>query len=458
VVYGAATAVALLVGAWAATSVSFSWKPASAEAAPENLPGNQARDLSVAEARRRAPSTIDYRRLDERLQRLAAEPNMVGLAVAVVENGQIRFLKGYGVTTAGGAEPVTVDTIFRWASVSKGVAGNMVAKLAGEGRLSLYEPVVKYAPSLRLPGGNEHRATISDLLSHRLGLFSHAYDGKLEDGTDPRILRASLAQLNAICAPGQCHAYQNVAYDAASEIVEKLTGKPYEQVVKEQLFLPLGMSSATMSRDGLVTARSWARPHRGGKTSKPVEVTEPYYRVPAAGGVNSSIKDLALWMQAQMGLEPAVLSPRVLAAVQSPRAVTPGEMGRMRKFRERLSKATYGLGWRIYDYAGRTVVGHRGGVTGYRSLIMFDPERQSGVVALWNSSAGQPAGLEFEVMDMVYGLEPRDWMELDSPKGQPQPLPTPVPEDVPDEPAEEPVTNVASASPTREDGRRRAGR
>jgi beta-lactamase class C len=431
--------------------VSFTWRPASAEAAPENLPGNDARDLSIAEARRREPSTIDYRRLDERLHRLAAEPSMVGLAVAVVENGKIRFLKGYGTTVAGGNEPVTPETIFRWASVSKGVAGDMVAKLAEQGHLSLYAPVVKYAPSLRLPAGNEHRATVSDLLSHRLGLFSHANDSKLEDGADPRLLRSSLAQLSAICAPGQCHAYQNVAYDAASEIVEKITGKPYEQAVREQLFLPLGMSSATMSRQGLVGARSWARPHRGGKTSKPVEVTEPYYRVPAAGGVNSSIKDLAVWMQAQMGEEPEVLSAKVLASVQSPRANTPGEMGRMRKFRERLSKATYGLGWRIYDYAGHTVVGHRGGVTGYRSLIMFDPEKNSGVVALWNSSTAQPGGLEFEVMDMIYRLPFKDWLDIDGKKG----VPTPQPQEMLKEEIESTAT-VAEASPRSADDRKPA--
>ncbi|HEX8257386.1 MAG TPA: serine hydrolase domain-containing protein [Allosphingosinicella sp.] len=362
-------------------------------------------------------SNIDYARLDARLQQLIAGDKMVGLAVGIVENGEIRFLKGYGVTQAGSNDTVTPSTIFRWASVSKGVAGDMIAKLAEQEKLSLYEPVAKYSASLRLPGGNEHRATISDLLSHRLGLFGHANDAKLEDGGDARLLRANLATLNAICPPGNCHAYQNVAYDAASEIVEKVTGQTYEQAVREQLFLPLGMTSATISRDGLLTARSWARPHRGGKNSKPVEVTDSYYRVPAAGGVNSSVKDLAIWMRAQMGAEPGVLPPKVLANVQSPRANTPGEQARKRKFRERLSMATYGLGWRIYDYAGNTVVGHHGGVTGYRSLIMFDPDRKAGVVALWNSSTSQPGGLEFEVMDMVYQLPFKDWLGLDGRPG-----------------------------------------
>ena len=91
---------------------------------------------------------------------------------------------------------------------------------------------------------------------------------------------------------------------------------------------------------------------------------------------------------------------------------TPGERGRLRKFLERLGEADYGYGWRSYDYAGHRIVGHRGGVTGYRSLILFDPKKKSGVVALWNSNTNQPGGLEFEVMDMLYGLAFRDWMEL----------------------------------------------
>ena len=384
---------------------------------PEEAPalGISNQQIAEIEERQRAPGTvIDYARIDERLQRLIGQDRMVGLAVGIVEDGHIRFLKGYGETVAGSGDPVRVDTVFRWASVSKGVAGDMIGLLAAEGKVGLYDPISKYNTTLRLPGGNEYKATVSDLMSHRLGLFGHANDSKLEDGIDPRLLRAQLGSVNAICSPGQCHAYQNVAYDAAAEIVEKVTGRPYAEAVRERLFGPLGMTSATMTREGLVTAPSWARPHVGGKNSKPVEVTEPYYRVPAAGGVNSSIKDLAVWLQAQMGLEPSVLSEKALELVRAPRASTPGELRRMRKFRERINSAAYGMGWRIYDYAGHRVIGHHGGVRGYRSLIMYDPERKTGVVALWNGSSGQPWGLELAVMDMLYRLPQRDWLELDS--------------------------------------------
>jgi beta-lactamase class C len=365
------------------------------------------------------PHAVDYQRLDARLQQLMADPAMVGLAVGVVEDGRIRFVKGYGTTFAGGREPVTPDTVFRWASLSKGVAADMVASLANDGRLSLDDPVGRWAPSLRLPDGNENVATVANLLSHTLGLFGHAQDGKLEDGMEPHYLRGTLATLHNICAPGACHAYQNVAYDAASEIVERVTGRPYGEVVRERFFAPLGMSGASTSRAGLMGSPSWARPHVGGHPLGPEEVTDTYYRIPAAGGINGSIKDLSIWMMAQMGLAAEILPPAVLAAVQTPRIRTPGENIRRRKFRERTPGSAYGLGWRILDYAGHRVIGHHGGVRGYRSMIMFDPALHSGVVVLWNSASPRPNGIEYEVMDMIYRLPFRDWLELDAPAAKP---------------------------------------
>ena len=356
-------------------------------------------------------SRINYAQLDERLKRMVEKPTMVGMAVGIVENGRITFLSGYGETLEGSGEKVTPETVFRWASVSKGVASTMVAKLAEDGRLRFDQPVAAVAPSLHLPGRNELKATVGDVLSHRLGLYRNAFDNKLEEGQDVTFLRGTLATLNSVCAPGTCWSYQNVAYDAASEMVTRVGGMRYQDIVERDLFDPIGMSSASLTIDGLVHAQSWARPHSVGR--RPLEVNDNYYRVPAAGGVNSNIKDMSLWMLAQMGEMPQVLSPQLLETIHQPRVKTPGERGRMRKFLERLGEAQYGYGWRSYEYAGHHIIGHRGGVSGYRSLILFDPQLKSGVVALWNSNTSQPGGLEFEVMDMLYGLDFRDWMELD---------------------------------------------
>ena len=396
------------LGAFAllATAALAMRAPDEAKPAP-TVPNSHIRLAALSTAARQ---DVDYAAIDRRLQQLSQQRSVVGLAVGIVENGRITFLKGYGETEAGSGDPVTPETVFRWASVSKGVAGTMVAKLAEQGKVNLHGPVASYVPTLKLPAGAENRATVGDMLSHRLGLYRNAYDNKLEEGQDTKLLRQTLAQLNLICPPGTCWSYQNVAYDGASELVENITKQPYERAVKQMLFNPIGMTHASVSMQGLTSARSWAKPHDAGRRT--LELNDNYYRVPAAGGVNSNIKDMTLWMIAQMGEMPDVLSPQVLNTVHAPLVKTPGERQRLRKFLERLGEADYGYGWRSYDYAGHRIVGHRGGVAGYRSLILFDPKKKSGVVALWNSNTNQPGGLEFEVMDMIYGLEFRDWLEL----------------------------------------------
>ena len=378
-------------------------------------PGQPSPEVAAAHLKLASVSTsarrdIDYQALDGRLRQLAAKPSMVGLAVGVVENGRITFLQGYGETQKGSGDPVTPETVFRWASVSKGLAATMVAKLAEQGKIDLNAPAANYAPDLKLPNGNEHVATVGDVLSHRLGLYRDAFANKLEEGQDPSFLRTQLATLNAVCAPGTCWDYQNVAYDSASEMVVRVTGQPYEQAVKRMLFNPIGMSSGSVSMAGLESNKSWARPHTAG--GRPWPMVDTYYKVPAAAGINSNIKDMALWMEAQMGEMPDVLDTRVLDTIHAPYVVTPGERGRLRKFLERVGTAWYGYGWRSYDYAGHRIIGHRGGIKGYRSFILFDPAKKSGVVALWNSDTWQPGGLEFEVMDQIYHLPFRDWLEL----------------------------------------------
>ncbi|WCT74822.1 serine hydrolase [Sphingomonas naphthae] len=356
------------------------------------------------------PSTIDIAFLDGRIRQLMNRKDMVGLGVVVVEDGAVRYLKGFG-STGGEGEPgsgaVTPNTVFRWASVSKGVAATMVAKLAEEGKLSLSDPVSRWSSSLKLPGDDQNVATVTQLLSQRLGIVKNAYDDKLEDNEDPRAIRTMLGGLDRFCRPGQCWTYQNVAYDAASEVVQKATGVDYGDAVRQSLFLPLGMKSASTTREGLVSARSWARPHIGQRT---LEVKEAYYRVPAAGGVNSSIADLGRWMQAQMGMRNDVLDEQLLWTIHLPRIET------ARRSRAQADVAMedgrYALGWRNHVYRGHRLVGHRGAVSGYRSLILFDPALRTGIAMLWNSQSPKPPGLPLELFDMVYKLPRHDWMDL----------------------------------------------
>ena len=245
-----------------------------------------------------AAAQIDTVEIDRRAGQLMNQLEMTGLAVAVVENGQTTFAKGYGETLRDSGQTVTADTVFRWASVSKGVAANTMLSLVEEGDFDLADSAEALAPSLDLPGERSSSVNLIHLLSHRTGIVRNAYDNRIESGNAAKPTRAALANLKLLCESGTCHTYQNVAYDASSEIIEAQSGLPYKSVVKTRVFDPLGMDSASLTLEGLTRSKSWARPH--GRYGEPIREVKPtYYRVPAAAGVNSSVRDLAKWMRAQ---------------------------------------------------------------------------------------------------------------------------------------------------------------
>ena len=116
---------------------------------------------------------------------------MVGLSVAIVEKGEMVFAKGYGETIKGSGKSVSEDTVFRWASVSKGVAATAVLQLSEEGHFGLTSPVMAHAPSLELPKSKQS-ATVEDILTHQTGLSQNAYDRRIEAGQSAKALRHSL--------------------------------------------------------------------------------------------------------------------------------------------------------------------------------------------------------------------------------------------------------------------------
>lgn len=365
--------------------------------APENLPD------TPTEWRGR----IDYHALDRQLADLAHRPEMAGLAVAVVEEGELRFVRTYGVADKSTGTPVTPQTLFRWASVSKTATGALAGALANDGAVDLDRPVSRWRTSLRLPGGAEERVTLGDLLAQRTGLTKNAYDEKLEEGQSPQLLRASLALAPLQCEPGTCHTYQNVAFDTASEILAQAANEPFADAVEDRFFRPLGMVSAGYGMEGLTRAKDWAKPHRGAQV-RPVK--EAYWRVPAAAGVESDIVDFAIWMQAMMGKRPDVLPGAVLQIAHRPRVGTGRLYGGT--LRAATGDAGYGLGWRSFTYGGRRLEGHSGAVEGYRATMIFEPATRTGVVALWNSDWGFPFRIPFSVNDSYHKRDDAGWLDL----------------------------------------------
>lgn len=360
---------------------------------------------------------LDLRELDRRAAVMMQQREMTGLSVAIVQNGETIFARGYGERSAGTGTLVDADTVFRWASVSKSVGAAKLLELVETGAVDPNAPVEDLAPSLRLPQ-TENRHTIVDLLSHRIGISRNAYDLRIEEGRAAQSLRSEIGDLDYLCPPRTCHTYQNVVFDAAAEIIEEATELPYKSVIQRDVFDPLNMQTATMTREGLIRSRNWAQPH--GRTGRRINRLKPgYYRVPAAAGINSSVRDLARWMTALMPENPNAISGETplypnahLQAMMTPIVPTPREQRMLNRNFHSLRNSHYGLGLRVYNYHGRKVVGHRGGVEGYRALILFDPELRSGIAMMWNSPHSQPIGLQLEFLDQLYGLPRRDWLQL----------------------------------------------
>ncbi len=339
-----------------------------------------------------AQPLADFERV---LDRAAQAPDFVGLAVAVVRDGEPVLIKTYGVREAGTNLKVTPDTVFRLASISKGFASTLAALEVQDHHLAWNDPVHSAVPELKLrTTADTAKLTIEHILSHRTGLPPFAYDNLLEAGIAPLEILGRYAQVRLICPVGDCYAYQNSTYNLIAPVIEAITGETYAERLKTRLLDPLGMRSTSLGSQGLISTGNWAMPHiRRGGSYEAVPVKEAYYRLPAAAGVNSSINDMATWLAAMIGDRPDVVPPAVLDDLRASRTSTPADLRRHMAQKMPTTRTAYGLGWRTYDYAGHDVVAHSGSVQGYAAQIAYLPQRGSGIVILSNTRGARASKL-----------------------------------------------------------------
>ncbi len=185
------------------------------------------------------------------------------------------------------------------------------------------------------------------------------------------------------------------------------------------------MTSASADQPGLSATGDWARPHvrdrvKGAENSfgpwRETSIKPAYWRVPAAGGVNASIRDMAQWLKAQMGHAPETLPRETLDLIFTPRTVSPGENVRMRSVSPRFKAAEYAFGWRRYAYEGVPLIAHSGTVEGYGAQIAFLPEQDVGIVILANARSKRLWRILPAFLDRELGLTREDWLALNHPE------------------------------------------
>ena len=383
---------------------------------------------------------FDVREFEMLAQELVANQRVPGLALAIVQNGRVLSARGYGITDMSAAEPVDAHTVFRLASLSKSFAGTMTGMLVNDGALRWDSKLIDFMPAFRLSDPNAaQRLTVADILSHRVGLTHNAYDRDIEGNASYHDLVQKLAYTPMKCAPGECYAYQNVAFSMIGDVVFAATGQFFSENVQRRIFKPLGMNDASYGLEGIAASSRWAKPHIRGGGSWVSRMPKPtYYRLPPAAGVNASIADMAQYLIAHTGHRPDVLPAPLLATLHAPVISTPSEMRGSPWRRERVFSAGYGLGWRVYNYAGRELVFHGGAVQGYRGVMAVMPERDLGIAILWNSDSSLPSGLLPTILDRAVGLPAVAWI-----KREPQAADTMYAEESPNAGMESSSSNAA---------------
>ena len=319
------------------------------------------------------------------IEEASNEIEIPGVAMAIVSREGVSHLKTWGVKKAGEIEPVSSDSIFRIASMSKTFAGTAAALLVEEDLVSWDTLMSDMFPNMNLgTGASSHGITLKHIVSHSTGLMPHSYSNMLDDGVPYNKIKSRFNKIPTVCQPGDCYGYQNVVFSLTAEVVERSTGDSYEKYLEEHLFKPLGMVTASVGLDPYKTNPRSTAPHRKTKGGWRATTTNPaYYSVAPASGVNASIFDMTLWLRANLGAFPEVLPLQFLSELHTPIISTP--RGNYFNRWQGLEKAYYATGWRVFDYQGIRAVHHGGGVRGYRSEMVIVPEANIGVILMFNA-------------------------------------------------------------------------
>jgi len=327
--------------------------------------------------------TTDY---EVFFRQLIADRDYPGAAFAIVSRERILLIVTVGYTATNRNRPIDQQTTFRLASVSKPFAAELVGLLVEDGTLDWDDPVTRYVPGFKIKG-DATKIKIRHLLGQSTGLIPHAYDNLLEDGKSMDSIWQRMSDLPYVCEPGKCYGYQNTVFSLVDPVVRKATTLDYETLITQRIFKPLDMNTASVGFDAFINNPNHAEPHARRKGQwKTVAVQPNYYRAAPAAGINASILDMGKWVQAQLGGRPEVLSPEMLGNLSKPRVKTQREMYR-KQWKNMLSEAHYGLGWRIYQLGEERLVYHGGWVSGFRADVAFSPQHDIGIVVLLNAES-----------------------------------------------------------------------
>ncbi|MGS1128080.1 serine hydrolase [Rhodanobacter sp. UC4437_H4] len=333
--------------------------------------------------------------LDKIVDATVARYHLPGIAVGVIENGQVVYTRTVGETIAGSGQPITPQTLFKIASNSKAMTTALLGRLVDQGKLRWDDPVTKYLPQFRMhdPWVTANMR-VADLLTHSSGLPEGG--GDLMLWPEPNAFtRADIIHGLAFIKPGYSfrsqYQYDNLLYVVAGEVAAAAGGAPYETLMRREVFEPLHLDRCQVGAWNRDTVGDVATPHRrdGGRNVPiPEAAAIPAITSAAAGGIRCDLTDMLSW--ARNWLVPSTAQLKWLSSVQrdvlqAPHMLIP--VSAQRRAWDNSHIMAYGYGWRMADVDGQWSVWHTGTLNGMYSMLALLPDRKSGFVFMINGEA-----------------------------------------------------------------------
>jgi len=377
------------------------------------------------------------RGLDDFVARVMKEWQVPGLALGVIQDGKPVLLKGYGYRDVEKRLPVTPRTLMAIGSNTKSFTVVLMGMLADSGKLEWDKPVRTYLPDFQLYDDFATREmTPRDLVTHRSGLPRH--DGLWYGRSFTREeLYRRLKYLEPSASFRSRWQYQNLMFLTAGYLVERRTGRSWDDLIRERVFAPLEMTRSNTSVRDLPAADDAALGYvwrdcpaekaagmvgtagaAGAAAPSSTEcglVQVPYRNIDAvapAGSINSDVEEMLHYIQFHIDSGRyngrAILSKENASLMETPQML----VGDQEIWPDELGVATYGLGLSVTSYRGRKLVQHGGGIDGFISQMSWLPRERIGIMVVTNMSGTNPVPniVTRNVIDRLLGLAPIDWV------------------------------------------------
>lgn len=302
-----------------------------------------------------------------------------GAVLAIVRDDRVIYMQAMGVRDVEQNLPVTPDTLFPIGSCTKAFTSMEIARSADRGQLSLDDHPRKFLPYLKLADPEaDAKITIRDMLSHRTGLKAYA-DLAAEPGvlTREEYVRAATSAKPAVPFRTKFQ-YSNAMFVAAGEIAGRVNHSTWEQVIANDIFKPLAMTSSVSIITDMLKSPDHATGYVFDQSYRAVPAPKSLSALAPAGAIASSARDMTQWLRMLTGGGRidgrAFISPAMFRELTTPLiAVSP--------------TTSYALGWAVYDWNGLRVIEHNGGSEGISAIVSFIPEKHLGFVFLANTSS-----------------------------------------------------------------------